>query len=226
MSDETNPDTLPAAVLPQISNLSLNLSTPYRSTISSCHSGPGKSMHLSIDQFLQAELYEKVFVDVDHFVTKFVLPTSANVGIELLNELIKNVCNHFRNSKDWEMPNTYLNSVYVPRLVGIMSGVCKHAAQVLWEGAKDTTDALNVNSIQLATDWQEMLRVRKWAAKLGIMRGSLAKRTPDILLSANDSTGRWDMTMIIGEHKSRAILGEMKKAITQLASYTGELFGV
>lgn len=225
MSDETNPDTLPAAVLPQISNLSLNSSTPYRSTVSSCHSGPGKSTHSSIDQFLQAELHEKVFVDVDHFFTKFVLPTSA-VGIELLNELIKNVCNHFRNFKDWEMPNTYLDSVYVPWLVGIMSGVCKHAAQVLREGAKDTTNALNVNSTQLATDWQEMLRVRKWAAKPGVMRGSLAKRTPDILLSANDSTGRWDTTMIIGEHKSRATLGEMKKAITQFAGCAGELFGV
>lgn len=80
-----------------------------------------------MDRYLQAELREKVFVDVDHFFTKFVLPTSP-VGIELLNELIKNVCNRFRNSKDWEMPNTRLDSVYVPRLVGIMCGVCKHAA--------------------------------------------------------------------------------------------------
>lgn len=32
--------------------------------------------------------------------------------------------------------------------------------------------------------------------------------------------------MIIGEHKSRAILGENRKAITQLAGYAGELFGV
>lgn len=32
--------------------------------------------------------------------------------------------------------------------------------------------------------------------------------------------------MIIGEHKSRATMGEMEKAITQLAGYAGELFGV
>ena len=85
-------------------------------------------------------------------------------------------------------------------------------AQVLREGATDTTNALNVNSTQLAKDGQEMLRVRKWAAKPGIMRGSLAKRTLDILLSANDSTDRWDTTLIIGEHKSRATLGENRKA--------------
>ena len=72
-----------------------------------------------------------------------------------------------------------------------MCGVCAHAAQVLREGATDTKKAFNVNSTQLATDWQEILRVRKWAAKPGIMRGSLAKRTLDILLSANDSTDRW-----------------------------------
>ena len=225
MSNKANPDTPPVAALPQISKLSLNSSTPYRSSLFSFHSGPGKSTHSSIDQFLQAELHEKVFVDVDHFFTKFVLPTSA-VGIELLNELIKNVFNRFRNSKDWEMPNTRLDSVYVPWLVGIMCGVCKHVAQVLREGATDTTNALNINSTQLAKDWQKILRVRKWAAKPGIIRGSLAKRTLDILLSANDSTDRWDTTLIIGEHKSRATLGENRKAITQLAGYASELFGV
>ena len=107
-----------------------------------------------------------------------------------------------------------------------MSEVCKHIAQVLREGAADTTNALNVNSTQLATDWQEMLRVRKWAAKPGIMRGSLAKRTLDILLSANDSTDCWDTTLIIGEYKSKTTLRENRKAITQLAGYAGELFGV
>lgn len=88
------------------------------------------------------------------------LPTSA-AGIELLNELVNNVCNRFRNSKDWEMPNTRLDSVYVPWLVGIICGMCKHAAQVLREGATGITNAFNVNSTQLATYWQEMLRVRK-----------------------------------------------------------------
>lgn len=41
-----------------------------------------------------------------------------------------------------------------------------------------------------------------------------------------DLTDRWDMTLTIGEHKSRATLGEKRKAITQLAGYVGELFGV
>lgn len=224
MSDKANPDTLPAA-FPQISKLSLNSSTPYRSSVSSFTSGPGKNTHSSIDQHLHAKLNEKVLVDVDNFFTKFVLPTSA-VGIELLNELTKSVCNRFRSSKDWEMPNTYLDSVFVPWFVGIMCGMCEHAAQVLRQGAAGTTNALNVNSTQLATNWQETLRMRKWAAKPGIMRGSLAKRTVDILLSANDSTDCWDTTLIIGEHKSKTTLRENRKAITQLAGYAGELFGV
>lgn len=58
------------------------------------------------------------------------------------------------------------------------------------------------------------------------MGGFLAKRTLDILLLANDLTDRWDTTLIIGKHKSRATLGENRKAITQLAGYAGELFGV
>lgn len=71
-----------------------------------------------------------------------------------------------------------------------------------------------------------MLRVCKWAAKPGGMRGSLAKRTFDILLLATDSTNCWDTTLIIGEHKSRATPRENKQAITQLAGYAGELSGV
>lgn len=107
-----------------------------------------------------------------------------------------------------------------------MCEVCKHAAQVLQKGAADTANALNINSMQLATDWQGKFQVRKWAAKPGIMGGSLAKRTLDILLSANDLTDHWDMTLIIGKHKSRATLGDYRKAITQLAGYAGELFSV
>lgn len=48
MSDKTNPDSLPAAALPQISKLALNSSTPYPSSVSSFHSGPGKSTNCFI----------------------------------------------------------------------------------------------------------------------------------------------------------------------------------
>ena len=115
MSNKENPDSILAAALPKILKLSLNSSRPYRLSVSLFHSGPGKSTHSFIDQYLHAELHEKVFVDVDNFFTKFVLPISA-VCIEFLNKLIKTVCNRFRSSKDWEMPNTYLNSVFEPWL--------------------------------------------------------------------------------------------------------------
>lgn len=111
-------------------------------------------------------------------------------------------------------------------MIRIISGVCKHAVQILREGATNTINALNVNSIQLATDWQKILRVCKWATKPGIIGGFLTKRTFDILLSANNLTDCWDMALIIGEHKPRATLRENRKAITQQADYAGKLFGV
>ena len=124
------------------------------------------------------------------------------------------------------MPNMYLDFVYMPWLVGIMSEMCKHAAQVLQKRAKDTTDAFNVNSKWFATDWQKMLQVCKLAAKPGVMRGLLAKRTSDILVLANNSTGCWNMTMIIRKYKSRATMRKMKKAKMQLVGYSSKLFGV
>ena len=46
MNDETNLDIPPAAIL---SKLSLNISTPYRFIVSSCHYGLGKNTHVFID---------------------------------------------------------------------------------------------------------------------------------------------------------------------------------
>lgn len=79
------------------------------------------------------------------------LPPSA-VGIELLDELTKNFCHNFRDFKDWKIPNTYLDSVYVPWLVGIMCGVYEYATHVLREKATGTTNNLNLNSTKLAID--------------------------------------------------------------------------
>lgn len=58
-----------------------------------------------------------------------------------------------------------------------------------------------------------MLQIRKWATKPGNIRGILAKHTLDILLSANNLTNCWDMTLIIEEYKSRIRLKENRKAI-------------
>lgn len=54
----------------------------------------------------------------------------------------------------------------------------------------------------------------------------MAKRTADILLSANDLTDRWILTLIIGEHKFSAALGENRKVLAELAGYPSELSGV
>ena len=67
------------------------------------------------------------------------------------------------------MLNKYLDSIFVLWVVGVMCGVCEYAARVLQEEATGTKNALNVNSTQLVIDSQEMLRVCKGAAKLGIM---------------------------------------------------------
>lgn len=126
MSDKANSGTPMVAALPQISKLSLNLSTPHRFSVFWFYFRLRNSTYFSINQYLQTKLHDKVFVDVVHFFTKFMLPISA-IGIKLLNELIKNICNCFWDSKNWEIPNTYLNSVYVSWLIRIMSGIYKHA---------------------------------------------------------------------------------------------------
>lgn len=81
--------------------------------------------------------------------------------------------------------NTYLDSVYLPWLVGLMCGLCEHATRLLQERASyghKKTLSMSINSTQLTTDWQEILRIRKWTAKPGVMRASLAKRTPEIYI--------------------------------------------
>ncbi len=93
-----------------------------------------------------------------------------------------------------------------------MCEACEHATKALQNGALETTYALNIDSTQLAKDWQEMFQTRKWTAKPGIMGGSLAKGPLNISLSANDLTDHWNITLIIGEHRSRATLGENKKS--------------
>lgn len=225
MSYTTDLDSLLAVTLPQISKVVLNLSIPYHSSVFSFHSGSGTNMHSSIDWYLHMKLYKKVFIDIDNFFTKFVLLIST-IGIGFLNELSKNICNCFRNSKDWEILNTCFNFFYMSWLVGIMCGVCKHITQILQNGAMDIKNALNINNIQLVTDWHEKLWICKRATKPGVMKNSLAKRILDILLSVNDSIDCWDLTLVIGKHKSQVKLEENRKTIMQLAGYVDELFGI
>lgn len=91
ISNKANQDSLLVAI---ILKLLLDLSISYPFLTSLFYSELGKSMNSSIDQYLQAELLEKVFINFDYFVIKSVLLTLA-ISIELLNKLSKNVCNRF-----------------------------------------------------------------------------------------------------------------------------------
>lgn len=109
------------------------------------------------------------------------------------------------------MPNTRLDSVYGPGSVEKCAKRANTPQKPLKMEHLETTYALNMDSTQLAKDWQEMFQTRKRIAKPGIMGGSLAKGPLNLSLSANDLTDRWIITFIIGEHRSRATLGENKK---------------
>ena len=96
MNDETNPD-MPLTVV--LSKLLLNILIFYHFTVFLYPSGLRKSTYTSINLFIYAKLHKKVFIEVNYFFIKFMLP-SFTVGIEFFDELTKNIYYHFWDSKD------------------------------------------------------------------------------------------------------------------------------
>ena len=129
----------------------------------------------------------------------------------------------------WRMPKSFSDRGFLPWLGERMCEACRYAAEFLdeEEGLEALMAALVVDGKNVVVEWRERLRTRRWAVKPGNMKGSVATRALDIVLSAStEKTDRWDAVLVIGEHKSQVTLVEKRKTIAQLGGYAGELFGV
>jgi hypothetical protein len=214
-------------------------STPNKAARSSVERGGSScGTHESVDRFVLSELNGRVLADVGDFFERWIAPSEQER--EMFIELVNGVLAGVETASKWAMPKTYSDQVYLPWVGKRMRETCESACKWLADGGDDAfqrrMEELTVvesKETRTARDhetgriWMERLDNRTWATKPGNMTGASGTRAVDIVLTATPaSSDRWDTVLVVGEHKSKATLGERKAATAQLAGYTGEIFGV
>ncbi|KAH0559931.1 hypothetical protein GP486_003546 [Trichoglossum hirsutum] len=203
-------------------------STPHRIARTSVQSGGTNSgTHDSVDEYALNEINGRVLVGVDNLVERWLFP-ARDLEKVLLGKLVGVVIGRARDEKSWEMPGYFSDRGYLPWVGGRMREVCEWAAEFLVdEMARLKIVDSNEDSVPGNSAWLDRLRGRIWAVKPGNMTGGDGTRAVDIVLSATpNEASRWDTALVIGEHKSEDTQGQQRKAITQLAGYAGDMFGV
>lgn len=190
MNNRTNPaDSLPAAELLQVSNLPLNWSTPHHLSLSSNISLWARERYALIrwpicsEQTPWNSLRRRWRILQQICVTKLRCGLWASSPISLLR-MSATVLGILRSGRCRIRVWTLFTGQ--GQWKNVRSVRTRHKSPSKW--SLETTYALNIDSTQLAKDWQEMFQTRKWTAQPGIMGGSLAKGPLNISWSANDLT--------------------------------------